>query len=62
MRAVSWFDVEPPGRDGARWVNEHHIVGGVRHDFRWLCHRQIDPQKEVERRAHDLSRPAQPAD
>ena len=55
-KVVSWFTAEPPQPDGSRWVDEHHIVAGDRHDFRWLCHRRIDPQTEVQRRAVDLER------
>lgn len=55
MRVVSWFNTEPPDpADRSRWVNERHLVDGNRHEFRWLCHRRIDPQTEVERRAREF--------
>ena len=56
MRVVSGFDAEPPLLDGSRWINEWHIVAGERRNYRWLCHRRIDPQSEVSRRARELAR------
>lgn len=55
MRVVSWFDAEPPGKRGERWINEYHIVGQRKIETRWLCDRRIDPKKEVDRRSHELA-------
>jgi hypothetical protein len=54
MRAASWFTAGPPQADGSRWISERHVVAGVRHEFKWLCHRRIDPKTEVDRRAREL--------
>lgn len=56
MRVASWFEKGPPDADGSRRIIERHIAGGIRHEFKWLCHSRIDPVVEVRRRAADLGR------